>query len=333
MRRGDVSAVDEGLGSFCLDRDVLRDPRGRAVARVQARLAATLNGSGKTSLFERQYSLIANPWSAITRTRTGGWSRCWLRRTHRRKRHAWRCAAWLKLSSFSSRIRIAVGTRQHAAVYREHSYGDHPDEAWQRWGTSGHGGLGTGVRARGTGIWAFTIKFTGGRGRRHGRLASSSRHRHPWRPPRHRWLRVIFRRPPPPRSLPAARPMTAAATPCSNGIRSRVPGASRALIAGYAPAGRAVTCASVSALRPSNATPWCATRYKPASVRCPMAELTESRRGRCAEDCRARRLLRGQRTERGLPAVFPQSVAANGRACVDARRWGAASSAAVDHRA
>ena len=328
---------DEGLGNFYLDEMYAFETRAVIPApEAQARLQAILAGPVKTALFEREYSVIANPWSTRYQNSNGwvveilaaGYAPPGSVRTRAEAQ------AWLRTQGFTpSRIRITpterASTRLFAANVR---YGDHPDEAWQRWEyevVSADAILAF-VLARDPDARALNVKVERG--------TAVATYDPPRRMPAARSADLASTRGTEPARnvapVPAAEPrrsvavapaaVAAPAAPDSPpSERARVLGASQGLIASYAcrDAGYLRQCFGVTAdqceLLVRDAVQSC---FAPVSD----GELTGASESDALKTVERVGYCAVERTERGLPAVLRKNVAPNGRACVDARKWNAA---------
>lgn len=309
---GDATSAlfDEGLGNFYLDEMFIFETRAVIPSpEVQSRLAATLSGSAKTALFEREYSVIANPWSTRYQN-SNGWAAEMLATAYAAPgtiRTRAQAQAWLRTEGFKpSRIRITpterASTRLFAANVR---YGDHPDEAWQRWEyevVTADAVLAFAL-ARDPDARALNVKLDRGSA-----IASFD-------PPRRAAAKGAV-----PAPVRTAEPAAAVTPVASVPERARVLGASQALIATYAcrEAGYLRQCFGVTADQ-------CDTLVKDAVQSCfgPVSdgELTGATESDALKTVERVGYCAVERTERGLPAVLRKSIAPNGRACIDARNW------------
>ncbi len=127
---------DEGLANFFLDDLFAMEAKVIVPSEsMQDRLIETINSPLKRTLFERQYSLIANPWETRFQN-SNNWSLEIIaaaiapRREVSNRRQA---QEWLRSTGYQpTRIAIGAGERAGTRLFAANiRYSDHPDTAWQ----------------------------------------------------------------------------------------------------------------------------------------------------------------------------------------------------------
>ncbi len=134
--QGTSDLYDEGVGNFFLDevfafesKVIVPNPS------AQAALKAALLGPQKRAMHEREYSVIANPWSTRFQN-SNNWALELIAQAYAAEgevRSRAQAQAWLKRAGFvPNTIRIGPGERAGSRLFVANvRYGDHPDTAWQ----------------------------------------------------------------------------------------------------------------------------------------------------------------------------------------------------------
>jgi hypothetical protein len=134
--QGTSDLYDEGVGNFFLDevfafesKVIVPNPA------AQTALKAALLGPQKRAMHEREYSVIANPWSTRYQN-SNNWALELLAQGYAgagEVRSRAQAQAWLKRMGFvPNTIRIGPGERAGSRLFVANvRYGDHPDTAWQ----------------------------------------------------------------------------------------------------------------------------------------------------------------------------------------------------------